>query len=1089
MEAGNIFVPNGWTFWFRHSDEWSQPEGHHCWRDHDPIRVHSGNGAYMYFAFHRKMDAGLMKQVQVTHGDDLRLSAFAHSWSNHQDPSQPGKFPRPDDPRWSEGASVGYEHFFGIEGEVADDSAKNFTFSIGIDPTGGTDPFSDTVVWGEGAHIYNAYHAVPSVRVEAQADTVTVFLESRTLWPFKHNDAYWDDILLERLGQADPPVPEPPPSEIWQYSCIAAGSKLGIHGTRPNEIGAFVESAASAGAPLAVVKAVDDMGWLRHVKQVSPNTITIGRFTHSDEGCQNVGVPGADLNAMADILLAPILNKVNQEPDLRDVIDYWEVANEPDPPQGPSGYDALSRLMIICMEKAEAHGLKIGIFSLNNGTGEYNEMVAMAESGVFSRAYLGGHILCLHEGPPAADWPMDMYYGDLIPGAPTVSGAGSFHFRYKYLYEAIRQAGEPVIPLVISELYAALHLPSGAPPTDEMVNRIRWWDERAREDYYVWGCCPFTLGPVDIWVEQDWEYCYPALIDYAVSIRDSENATPPLPDPGSEFPPLPPYYPGGPREQYARRYILLPEDYDNLWAQCAALGGHPRRYTIGYSPDDAGIGTLDDKRVVAINPGDIGDGLTQEWFDTHYPGTVMETLEATTPWDMAVRLLPELVGDITQAQSWYDVDFGEHPGGGTIQDYGCLLTACAIVLRSVYDKDVISPWLDKLFVIARSVFTVYEGADHIMIWNEFVNLFPAFDDWQWIDGSVTIEELRELLDNDWQVVLRRGSPGSAHFVYLENIDEDGIIRVIDTQDGERKPWSLQWITGIRTAHVAGQSLPTVPPLIGIHDEAGGEWMVQNGVGGLCLCHGNVTDAPAQIDMRHLSDNGIRVLYRLNHGYGGGAGTLPPPDQMAAWVNVVAQTIQNAQGMWGWILGNEQNHPVEWPNGQPITPQYYTQCYNEVWERVSGQARLTPGAIDPYNAELMDPRDYITHIYENIHGLDFIALHGKTQGSDPAQCWSYDTFTDPPLVGRYYHLRTLKDQLSWILQRFWGVPVYVTELNPQRKFDGSNGWEGGEVSAEWVRQAYAYCHSIGVNGVIFYRWADDEWAIGQDAEILNAIQNL
>jgi hypothetical protein len=121
----------------------------------------------------------------------LRLSAWAHAWSNWQDG------PHPDDPLWSEGP--GYDCGFALEGEVPGDDWRNFTFRVGIDPKGGLNPYADTVVWGWGAHIYNCYHEVPPVEVEAKNSTVTVFLRSRTLWPFKHNDAYWDDVTLEAI--------------------------------------------------------------------------------------------------------------------------------------------------------------------------------------------------------------------------------------------------------------------------------------------------------------------------------------------------------------------------------------------------------------------------------------------------------------------------------------------------------------------------------------------------------------------------------------------------------------------------------------------------------------------------------------------------------------------------------------------------------------------------------------------------------------------------------------------------------------------------------------------------------------------------
>ena len=33
----------------------------------------------------------------------------------------------------------------------------------------------------------------------AEAPTVTVFIRARTLYPFEHTDAYWDEINLEVL--------------------------------------------------------------------------------------------------------------------------------------------------------------------------------------------------------------------------------------------------------------------------------------------------------------------------------------------------------------------------------------------------------------------------------------------------------------------------------------------------------------------------------------------------------------------------------------------------------------------------------------------------------------------------------------------------------------------------------------------------------------------------------------------------------------------------------------------------------------------------------------------------------------------------
>jgi len=217
-EVGNIFNPPGWTCWFRHEEGmWAQPEGRDA-RAKDPARMHGGEKGYLLFTFSRKHDAGLMQQVQVSPGQKLRFSAWAHAWSNHKAPQDPDKFPHPDDPRWSDGAgysAVAWEEGSQpLTGDPQQDARSNFTFWAGIDPTGGTNPFADSVVWGTGMHIYNTFHELPAVEAVAQSNVVTVFLRSRAIWAFKHNDAYWDDASLVVVGKEEPiygiNLPHPP---------------------------------------------------------------------------------------------------------------------------------------------------------------------------------------------------------------------------------------------------------------------------------------------------------------------------------------------------------------------------------------------------------------------------------------------------------------------------------------------------------------------------------------------------------------------------------------------------------------------------------------------------------------------------------------------------------------------------------------------------------------------------------------------------------------------------------------------------------------------------------------------------------------
>ncbi len=92
------------------------------------------------------------------------------------------------------------------------------------------------------------------------------------------------------------------------------------------------------------------------------------------------------------------------------------------------------------------------------------------------------------------------------------------------------------------------------------------------------------------------------------------------------------------RFNYRRIYVLLPPTADKKWALAAADGGHDGRFTIGYSADDAGIGNLKERHVLAINPHHWPDVLTESWFQQHYPGVEFTAVVANTPSDLRAWL-------------------------------------------------------------------------------------------------------------------------------------------------------------------------------------------------------------------------------------------------------------------------------------------------------------------------------------------------------------------------------------------------------------------------------------------------------------------
>jgi len=213
QEFGEIFVPKYWVaFWkeggpIPHDPNnrigYGRPEMHVIKREPpflDPLRVRDGNQSLKYFTFYRIHDAGVFQRVEegIKAGHKVRATAWAHAWSSSK-----------DDPHVSDGPGRGA--FFALAGTQDNDGIRNFVFEIGIDPQGGTDPWSDGIVWGKGAHIYNEFAEVPAAETVAQGSAVTVFLRSKVLWPFKHCDTYWDSAELTVVGAKETaPVPKPP---------------------------------------------------------------------------------------------------------------------------------------------------------------------------------------------------------------------------------------------------------------------------------------------------------------------------------------------------------------------------------------------------------------------------------------------------------------------------------------------------------------------------------------------------------------------------------------------------------------------------------------------------------------------------------------------------------------------------------------------------------------------------------------------------------------------------------------------------------------------------------------------------------------
>lgn len=289
-------------------------------------------------------------------------------------------------------------------------------------------------------------------------------------------------------------------------------SKLGLHTIRPNNATGFVRDVHDAGACVALVKAVDWFGFLRDVKTISPETITIARWSSE----QWVEASGDPAEKAAQLMEAHMPWWAYE----KDVVDYWEVLNEVDPP-AVEGHVWLAQFYIEAMNIADANGYKLAIFSYSVGVPEWEEWEAIVETGVFARAKETGHILALHE----YNYPvMSRWWGEPLPGHPAYPDRGSLSGRYRHLYRDFLIPRDEVIPLAITEggLDPVLAEP-GMPGNwlDWFVEEMAWYDDRLREDDYAIGIAMFTIGGIGAWEAYDYEELLPDFYDHIVALKDA----------------------------------------------------------------------------------------------------------------------------------------------------------------------------------------------------------------------------------------------------------------------------------------------------------------------------------------------------------------------------------------------------------------------------------------------------------------------------------------------------------------------------------------------------------------------------------------
>lgn len=294
------------------------------------------------------------------------------------------------------------------------------------------------------------------------------------------------------------PPPTPTPTIPWPEALDAPGnSKLGLHIQWNNspEIMEFIRRMKPA-----VIKAIDDLGFVAEVKQASPQTIVVARITHAQP-------TDGDPEALARAFVAENLPTYLAHRD----VDYWEGYNEPDVHGRMDWYARFEAERVRAMAE---HDLRAAVGSFSTGVPEFEEFVAFLPA--IRAAKEHGGVLSLHEyDAPTFDRAM----GAGLPGRPSQASRGALALRYRWWYGDILEPEGLVIPLIITEAGVDGLVGNRSGPADAhgwidfwpfwrdqfpnqdplyvYLDQLEWYDRQVQEDGYVIGWALFTAGAMD----------------------------------------------------------------------------------------------------------------------------------------------------------------------------------------------------------------------------------------------------------------------------------------------------------------------------------------------------------------------------------------------------------------------------------------------------------------------------------------------------------------------------------------------------------------------------------------------------------------
>lgn len=379
-------------------------------------------------------------------------------------------------------------------------------------------------------------------------------------------------------------------------------NKIGFHvGPSGNSTGLdqHLNELNEAGVPFAL-KSVDDYAYCRLAVQIAIASTVPHLIVFRLSG-QGFDVPDYSLSPQMAAIQhwQRILDKL--PPDFNRNLVWIEPINEVDKDRSDWLGHFCSELALIATEQ----GYKITSFGWSSGEPEPNhwQLPGMKRYLQLCAQNRDNIAISLHEYSYDLD--------DIKNGYPYLIG------RFQFLLDACDEMsiGYPVIH--ITEWGWAYN---DVPDVSEAMQDIKWANEMYNEYPSVKGAGLWYLGGQFGGIANRAQKLIQPTTEYSLTFDPVFGGNPidpnPDPDPINEL-------------NYTVRVNLYPQNYTRVEYQTVVDHTFTNKEDMTGSADSAGFlaqhGKKPNSRVIVWNPERIGTGLTQQWFDTHYPGAIMET--------------------------------------------------------------------------------------------------------------------------------------------------------------------------------------------------------------------------------------------------------------------------------------------------------------------------------------------------------------------------------------------------------------------------------------------------------------------------------